>query len=124
MGSYASIRAPFVTTHRCGLGTGLGRLILVLALQTINSVLAAWLTWKWRAAEISPLWLFPCGLIGTTLWVFAARSAERLTFLGIVWDVLIAGSYFLTFLALGESVTLLQALGAAMAIAGIVMMAC
>ena len=73
---------------------------------------------KWHPASV---------LVSTTIsaiiWALMAKDdAKSLAFVGVLFDVLYAGGYFMVILYMGERLTWVGALGAVMAIAGVVLM--
>lgn len=50
------------------------------------------------------------------------RSGVRLTWATVLFDVLAAGVYLVVFVALGERLSTIQALGAVLALLGVILM--
>lgn len=84
----------------------------------------AYSTIKCRQGGLLPVaMLFCVSMLTTTLWVYLAkRSSLPLTYASILFDIVYGGSYFASFILLGQRVTLVQGVGGGMAILGMTLL--
>lgn len=93
--------------------------ILILILTFLSSVAGAWIYTKILNEELSVWYALISGFVNTVLWVVLLRySSKTLIGLSAWFDVVMTMGYFLGFIMLGQTVTMLQLFGIVLLTAG------
>ena len=98
--------------------------IAMLGVLPFLALLGAWFSKQLKAGRngFFPLLPLNAALTGTTWAVVAKTTKMPLSVATVLFDAVYSLSYFFAFVLMGESVTLIQGIGVACAIAGIVLL--
>lgn len=98
--------------------------ILTLVLLPFLALLGAWFSKQLKLGRNCFFFLLPANAVLTgTAWATMAKFTKMpLSVATIIFDTVYSLSYFFAFVAMGESITLVQGIGVGCALAGIILL--
>jgi len=98
--------------------------ILILIILPLLAILGAWFSKQLKSGRNGFFYLLPlnAALTGTAWAIVAKFTKMPLSVATIIFDTTYSLSYFFAFIVMGESITLTQGAGVALALVGLVLL--